>query len=200
MTRLTAAVLLAFGVIGARLSSQDRTPITPTAVVHFDVRSEDLARVPVSGVCSVPSRTAWFREDALTCRAQTASYDPCFLTPREHLVICVTDPRSDAGRVALKVTSAPTRQPAPARPVQLAWFFELADGTTCRPLPAPGREVEGQIELYECRFGTDGPADGVFGELDSTGAVWTISKVKLNKVLPITIKWSASVAVKAVWR
>ncbi len=56
------------------------------------------------------------------------------------------------------------------------------------------------IELYECRFGIDGPADAVLGDLDSTGSVWSISKVKINKMLPMTIKWTASAAVKTVWQ
>ena len=197
MIRLTAAALLAFGVTSAAPASQEPPP---TKVVRFVVAPEDLGRAPVNGACSLPSTAAWFRDDAMACRTQTASYDPCFVTPREHVVLCVTDPRSEAGRLTLKMTSAPARQQPAARPVHRAWFFELVDGTTCRPLPGPGREVEGQVELYECKWGTEGSADAAFGELDPRTAVWAISKIKINKMQPLSFKWSASMAVKTVWQ
>jgi hypothetical protein len=197
---LIGAVLLALSATGTTAESQVSVPFEPTKVVRFSAHAEQVDRVDASGVCSMPSRAAWFREDALACTTEQASYDPCFVTAREDVVVCVSDPRAASGRVALKVGSTPVRRTEAASASHRAWFFELVDGTTCRPLPSPGREVEGLLELYECKFGSDGPADAVLGDLDSSGSVWSISKVKINKMLLMTIKWSASVAVKTVWQ
>ena len=83
---------------------------------------------------------------------------------------------------------------------QRVWYFELADGTTCRPIAGPGREIEGLVELYTCKFGPDGGADAVLGDLDASEPVWTIRKVLINKKTePQTIKSFAMAAVKAVW-
>ena len=147
------------------------------------------------------SRAAWFRADAMQCTAGKTTYDPCFTTSREDTVLCVTDPRSTSGRVPLKVASAPSPPTNASGAGHRAWFFELTDGSTCKPLATPGREVEGMVERYECKFGTDGPADSVLGDLDSTTPIWTISKCQLNKKMdPPTIKWNNSVAVKTVWQ
>jgi hypothetical protein len=211
VSRVAAAVSLVVAATGTAAAwSQERTPVTKTSVVHYSVDAAESDRAAaVNGTCSGPSRAAGFRSDALACSARNDSYDPCFVTSREDVVICVTDPRSASGRVALRPTATPaasakptTGQGAapPAGASHRAWFFELVDGTTCRPLPGPGREVEGQVEIYECKFGSDGPADAVLGDLNSTDAVWTISKVKINKMLIMTLKWSASVAVKTVWQ
>jgi hypothetical protein len=197
---LIGAVLFACDVTGTIAVSQGRTPLEPTRVVRFSAQAEQVARADATGVCSMPSRAAWFREDALACTTEKASYDPCFVTAREDVVICVSDPRSASGRVALKLGAAPVRRTDPASPAHQAWFIELVDGTTCRPLLSPGREVEGLLELYGCTFGIDGPADAVLGDLDSTGSVWSISKVKINKTLLMTIKWTASAPVKTVWQ
>ena len=83
---------------------------------------------------------------------------------------------------------------------QRALFFELADGTTCRPIAGPAREIEGLVELYTCKFGADGGADAVLGDLDASQVVWTIRKVLINKKTePQTIKSFAMTPVKTVW-
>jgi hypothetical protein len=81
-----------------------------------------------------------------------------------------------------------------------AWFFVLDDDSTCTPLAGRGRELEGLTELYSCRFGSDGPADALLGDFDTSQPVWTIRKVLINKKTdPQTIKSFAMAAVKTVW-
>jgi len=199
-TARSAIVMLAMLTTGGW--SQGRPPLVPTTVTRFGVTASDLDKTPAgTATCAEPSRAAWFRADALLCTSGKTTYDPCFTTAREDVVLCATDPRSPAGRILMKLGTGAPAPSATVRAGHRAWFFELTDGSTCRPLTAAGREVEGLIELYECKFGTDGPADAVLGDLDSSAPIWTISKVQINKKMdPPTIKWNNSVAVRAVWQ
>ena len=71
----------------------------------------------------------------------------------------------------------------------------------CPPLTGTRREIEGAIEVYGCRFGASGDADAVLGDVDSSGAVWTIQQVLLNKkVEPQTVKSLMVAAVRTVWQ
>ena len=94
------------------------------------------------------------------------------------------------------LTVTPATPPAPR-----AWFFELTDGSTCRPVAGSGRIVEGERELYACKYGSAGEADAVLGDLDSSAPVWTIRKVLINKKAePQTVKSLAIASVRTVWQ
>jgi len=126
-------------------------------------------------------------------------------------MLCDMDPRVRESGLRVTLGPADSRRsttptigpPAPPGdpPAHVAWFFELTDGTTCRPLAAPGREVEGTRELYGCRYGSNGGADAVLGDLDATESIWTIRKVLINKKTePQTVKSLTMAAVQTVWQ
>jgi hypothetical protein len=86
-------------------------------------------------------------------------------------------------------------------PAHRAWFFELTDGSTCRPLLRSGRVVEGETELYGCNYVAGGEADALLGDLDSAGPVWTVHKVMINKKTePQTIKSLVVASVRTAWQ
>ena len=151
----------------------------PTSVVHFAVPAH-LPERTVNGSCE-PSRAAWFRDDAALCASGGKTYDPCFLTATSQQWLCVTDPRKPDEVIRLLGPAPSTKSETARGAAHRAWFFELADGSTCRPLPTRGREVDGLTELYSCRFGTDGEADAVLGDFDTSQPVWTVRKVLINK-------------------
>jgi len=172
----------------------------PTRIIRFDAPATVPDRAAQSADCR-PSAAAGYRADAFACTAGAKDYDPCFVTTRAGTLLCDVDPRvASSGTLVTRtppdVPSADTRGP-----VTRAWFFELPDGTTCRPVTGDRREVAGLTELYTCRFAFPGEADAVLGELDSSTPVWTIQQVQLNKkVEPPTIKSSLTAVVKTVWQ
>jgi hypothetical protein len=114
-------------------------------------------------------------------------------------VWCVRDPREAVSGELVNATSLTVTHAV--SPSHRAWFFELTDGTTCRPLAEPGRIVEDERELYTCKYGSAGPADAVLGDLDAGTAVWTIHKVLINKKAePQTIKSLEIAPVRTVWQ
>jgi len=172
-----------------------------TVVVRFELPPKaQWPHVDTPGACDA-SRAAWFRDDARRCTVGANVYDPCFVTPMAHQLLCNVDPRK-TDRGTFVTIGAPIVSPIPARGlVHRAWLFELTDGSSCRPIAGAGREFDGFAELYSCQFGSDGQADAVLGELDSSQPQWTIRKVLINKKTePQTIKSLSIAAVKAVWQ
>lgn len=174
-------------------------PIRPTRVIHFSVPAS-LPSARVTGACE-SSRAAWFRKDAARCTSGASSYDPCFHVSsgdaENFRWLCVTDPRKPETAQLLESTAVPV---STGDGSHRAWFFVLSDDSTCTPLAETGREIERLPELYSCRWGADGNADAVLGELDASQPVWTIRKVLINKkVDPQTIKSFTIVPVTTVW-
>jgi hypothetical protein len=147
------------------------------------------------------SRAAWFRDDARRCTVGANVYDPCFVTPMAPNSAGNVDPRkTDRGTYRDDRRSDRFAHPARwVRPSRVAFRIDR-----WLVLPADrwrGREFDGFAELYSCQFGSDGQADAVLGELDSSQAQWTIRKVLINKKTePQTIKSLSIAAVKAVWQ
>jgi hypothetical protein len=194
-------VVAAIAGCAAAGASSPQTVAPPTTVVRFVVPTQLPELMPYAqGRCGA-SNAAWFRDDARRCAVGADSLDPCFTTPAAGIVLCNPDPRKAGSGQLISVTMS-AASPAPVAEIRhLAWFFELADGTTCRPLAGGGREWEDLIELYTCRFGSDGQADAVLGDLDDSGPIWTIRKVLINKKSePQTIKSIVMAPVKAVWK
>lgn len=177
-----------------------RAPLQPTQVVRFSPPAT-LPERAQSGSCQSPSQVAAYRNDALRCMVETTTFDPCFATANAGQAWCTSDPRKPASGtlvsfppVASNVSGAPTAGIH-------VWFIELAEGSTCQPLVGVGREVDGLTESYTCRFGPLGDADAVLGDLDTSGAIWTIQKVMINKkVEPQTIKAVTIAAIKTAWQ
>ena len=192
---VTALVVLAVG--GSASVGSDRQ--APTNVVHYSPPATLPDHVG-SGDCQ-PSLAAGYRADAFRCTAADATYDPCFQTARHGQLLCDVDPRK-ASSGALVAAATPTRAAAATTDAgNRAWLFELTDGTICRPLLDNRREVDGLTELYTCKWVMASEADGVLGELNASGPVWTIQQVLLNKkVEPPTIKSLLTAAVKTVWQ
>jgi hypothetical protein len=112
--------------------------------------------------------------------------------------LSIGHPRQPFSGIRVSVTGQTV---ARATVVPRAWFFELADGSKCRALAAPGRVVEGEWELYTCKYGSAGEADAVLGDLDASAPLWTIRKVLINKKAePQTIKSLAIASVRTVWQ
>jgi len=169
-----------------------------TTVIHFSPPST-LTDEPLTGFCRMPSTVAWFRADAWTCGVGSTSYDPCFQVAKQMTAWCVTDPRQPSRGTLIKLTTLLSFQAA--SPEHRAWFFELTDGSTCRPLPGRGRLIEGDRELYGCQYASGAEADAVLGDLDTSAAVWTIHKVLINKKTePQTIKSLVIASVRTVWQ
>ncbi len=192
---LACALTLATSHVRATQSGDQ----TATAVIRFAPPAA-LPDRAVEGKCRTPSTAAWFRADAWGCETGSSTYDPCFRTgPAGGQVWCVSDPRQpgsgtllNAGMLAVTHASSPPHR---------SWFFELTDGSTCRPLSAAGRVVEGEHELYTCKYGSAGEADAVLGDLDSSTPIWTIHKVLINKKAePQTVKSLAIAPVRTVWQ
>lgn len=197
MTRMALACLLAASTVLAQHAGE--APAA-TRIVRFTPPTSRPERV-THGDCPAASIAAGFRADALQCTAGNTIYDPCFLTARAGHVLCDVDPRESSSGMLLATTPAPAARAGTPAPDHLAWFFELTDGSTCRPLTGTRREIDGTREIYGCRFGSSGDADAVLGDLDAGTAVWTIQKVLLNKkVEPQTIKSLMVVPVKTVWQ
>lgn len=192
---LPSALVVAFGAGLFALPVQQAS--RSTTVIHFSLPAK-LPSTVVEGSCE-SSRAAWFRNDAARCAAGSSAYDPCFRTPTDNQWLCVRDPRKPESWQVL-VSTGPAASNAGQGAAHRAWFFVLSDGSTCTPLAAPGREIERLSELYSCRYGTDGDADAVLGELDASQPVWTIRKVLINKkVDPQTIKSFTITPVTQVW-
>lgn len=195
---LVMPALCCLGATGSASSLEQSSPAA-TTVLHFAAPSA-LPDRAVDGRCRTPSTAAWFVAEAWACEAGSSTYDPCFRVGAAGTrAWCVSDPRQAGSGTLLNATTLTVIHAA--SPIHRAWFFELTDGSTCRPLAAPGRIVEGERELYACKYGSAGEADAVLGEIDSTAAVWTIHKVLINKKTePQTIKSLAIASVRAVWQ
>jgi len=174
-----------------------------TVVVYYGA-PEKLPDQTVNASCVSPSHAAWFRNSAFSCVVGGSRLDPCFETPAGALKWCVDDPRRPDAGVLVKMAGLMVVDylaPGASRPSHRAWFFELTDGSTCRPLSAPGRVVEGESELYVCKYAAGGEADAVLGDLDSSHPVWTVHKVLINKKTePQTIKSLVVASVRTVWQ
>ncbi|HUL74083.1 MAG TPA: hypothetical protein VLT86_13335 [Vicinamibacterales bacterium] len=171
----------------------------PTRVVRFTPATTFSGPVK-SGVCR-PSLVV-DRSDASRCAVGDTTYDPCFTTDHAGRARCGIDPREPASGVVVESPAGASPSGATHVAGLRAWFFELEDGTTCQPMIfGGGREVDRMTELYTCRFALPGEADGVLGELDSSGPVWTIQQVSLNKKMdPPIIKSLVVAAVRTVWQ
>lgn len=195
----TAGALVCLIAGGWAVARAQSPAVAPTRVVAFAVPST-LPELVQTGTCGA-SLMAWFRVDAMACTVEKTNLDPCFKTSRADYALCVPDPRrtETMALVAFRQGFGADVEELPQR--VNAWFFELADGTTCQPLPIRGRELDGLWELYKCKWGSSGEADAVLGDLDSSEPVWTIRKVSINKKTePQTIKSMTVATVKTVWR
>jgi hypothetical protein len=193
--RAVMALVVGLGLLAVRPGAQT---LRATSVNDYAVPG-GLPPVVVKGSCE-SSRAAWFREDAAQCTVGGSRYDPCFRTAADNQWLCVKDPRKPESSVLISA-AAFVRSDAGQGATHRVWFFVLADDSTCAPLLVLGRNVEGLTELYTCRFGSDGEADAVLGDFDTSQPVWTIRKVLINKKTdPQTIKSLAIAAVKAVWQ
>lgn len=193
-------ILIALVAATALVGGWQAVSPQPTHVVRFSPPAT-LPEHAQSGSCRSPSQVAAHRDDAFRCMVEKATFDPCFATMKGGQVWCAADPRKPAAGTLVSVTSLESSASGAAVVGTHAWFIELTDGSTCQPLAGVGREVDGLTEIYTCRFGPLGDADAVLGDLDTSGAVWTIRKVMINKkVEPQTIKAVTIAAVKAVWQ
>lgn len=196
MTR-TCAIVAAIGML-AVVPQQREAPPAPTRIVHF-TPAKDVSGSTASGACH--RSLLLDRADAFRCLVSEQTYDPCFATPVTGRARCNIDPRDGRSGLLVDFTPSPSAIVEPRGISVRAWFFELEDGSTCRPLVfGDGREVDGMFEIYTCRFAPPG-ADAVLGELDSSTSVWTIQQAQLNKRMPpLSIKQLTSAAVKTVWQ
>ncbi len=196
MTRMLT-IAAAIG-LAAVTPQQPDTPPAPTRVVHF-TPAKNFTGPTSTGVCQ--RSLLLDRDDAFRCTAAQTTYDPCFGTDRRGGARCGVDPRDAGSGILVEFTPA-VSPAAPTRGAAVrAWFFELEDGSTCRPLVfGDGREVDGMFEIYTCHFAPPG-ADAVLGEIDSSARVLTIQQAQLNKRMPpLSIKQLASAAVKTAWQ
>lgn len=193
----TPALVVAIAAIAFVPQNRD-VPPAPTRVVRFTA-PKAITGSTRPGTCHRSLVTD--RVDACRCVTIETTYDPCFATDRAGLVLCGADPRDVSSGTIVAVTSPTDSAAGPRGDGLRSWFFELEDGSTCRPLVlVAGREVDGMIELYTCRFAPPG-ADAVLGEIDARAPVWTIQQASLNKrALPLSIKQLTSAAVKAAWQ
>ncbi len=88
--------------------------------------------------------------------------------PSGNMALCDVDPRDVSTGLVVAMARVPERPGGSREPGSRAWLFELHDGTLCRPIVDPRREVSGAMEIYGCKFTFSGEADGVLGELDSS--------------------------------
>jgi hypothetical protein len=191
-------VMAAIVLVAVAFAQQSNAPPAPTRVVRF-APSAATSGPAQPGTCQ--RSLVSDRIDAYRCVAAETTYDPCFALERAGLVLCNADPR-DASTGIIVTVRTPGASASGPRGVNLrAWFFELEDGSTCRPLIAgAGREVDGMVELYTCRFAPPG-SDAVLGEIDTHAPVWTVQQVSLNKrAAPISIKQLVSAVVKTAWQ
>jgi len=126
--------------------------------------------------------------------------DPCVPTPRAGHLWCVADPRQPADGRLVRIVWELSRADPPA--LGQAWFVELEDGSTCRPIPGGGRVIDGAQEIYACVFATAGESDAVvLGEVNQGAPIWTLQKASLNKKsIPVTIKSLSIVTVTRLWQ
>ena len=194
---LWTATIIAIGLLG--FAPQDlNTPPAPTRVVRFTPQAAPKGSArPGNCLRSLVSD----RIDAYRCNAAETTYDPCFPITGRGLVVCDADPRDITSGVLVTATLPSAFAWGPRDDSRRAWFFELEDGSTCRPLiSGGGREVDGMVELYTCRFAPPG-SDAVLGEIDTRAPVWTIPQASLNKrAPPISIKQVTSAVVKIAWQ
>jgi len=201
------ALIAAVGLL-AFLSQERNTPPAPTRIVRFMPPAAIATGSTRPGMCQhslVSDRT-----DAFRCVAAETTYDPCFAVASDPLllggkrsgrVLCNADPRDASSGIV--VTRPPEASPAlgPHGDNLRAWFFELEDGSTCRPLiSGDSREVDGLLELYTCRFAPPG-SDAVLGEINTQTPIWTVQQASLNKRMPpLSIKQLTSAVVKTAWQ
>lgn len=192
---------VSLGLCATTGQAQQPEPVS-TAVIYYGA-PEKLPSQTVNAYCVSPSDAAWFRNTAFSCVVGGSRLDPCFDTSVPTSKWCAGDPRKpDTGvLVTMAALTVVDFVPQASRPSHRAWFFELTDGSTCRPLSAPGRVVDGEHELYGCKYAPGGEADAVLGDLDSSAPVWTIHKVLINKKAePQTIKALVVASVRTVWQ
>lgn len=193
----TLAVIAAVGLLGFIPQSREAPP-APTRVVRFTPPATTTGSArPGSCQHSLVSD----RTDAYRCVAVETTYDPCFATDRAGAILCNADPRDASSGVLVTAPLAASSGLGPHGVNLSAWFFELEDGSTCRPLiTGGGREVDGMVELYTCRFAPPG-SDAVLGEIDTQTPIWTIQQASLNKRMPpLSIKQLVSAVVKTAWQ
>jgi len=192
----TPAVIAAISLAALAAQNQDAPP-APTRVIRFTPPAV-AGRSAQAGSCQRSFVSD--RGDAYRCAAAETTYDPCFAIDRSDRVLCDADPRDAASGIVISASLPVSPAVGPRGDSLRAWFFELEDGSTCRPLVfGGGREVERMVELYTCRFAPPG-ADAVLGEIDAHAPVWTVQQASLNKRSPpLSIKQLVSAAVKTAW-
>ena len=193
----TPAVFAAIGLLACLAQNRD-TPPAPTRVVRFTPPKADSGSAR-PGTCQ--RSLVSDRIDAYRCVVAETTYDPCFATDGAGVMLCGADPRDSSSGTIVTASPPPDSARGPRGEGLRAWFFELEDGSTCRPLIfGGGREVDGMIELYTCRFAPPG-SDAVLGEIDTRAPVWTIPQAALNKRMPpLSIKQVVSAVVKTAWQ
>jgi hypothetical protein len=193
----TPTAIVAIGLL-ALLTQDRRAPPAPTRIVHF-TPPHVASGSSWPGTCrrSVVSD----RVDAYRCVTADTTDDPCFATDRTGLVLCGADPRDSSSGTIVSMSAPAESRVGPRGESLRAWFFELEDGSTCRPLIfGDGREVDRMVELYTCRFAPPG-GDAVLGDIDTRAPVWTIQQASLNKRMPpLSIKQLVSAVVKTAWQ
>jgi hypothetical protein len=194
-------LLVAIALVVGMLRATGVQDPPPTRAIHY-APPQSLPTRAQAGECSASISAASYRSDAIRCVVADARYDPCFVTSRDGYVLCDVDPGTPSSGKLFTRAAAPSAERTASGAYPLAWFVELSDGSICRPLPGPGRDIDGASEIYGCAFTAVGENDAaLLGDLDNTGLVWTAQKALLNKKsTPMTVKSLTVVTVKTAWQ
>ncbi len=121
-----------------------------------------------SGECTEASHVS-SRADAWRCVSGTIALDPCFLSPTDEEVLCVTAPWARQGHLLSAVIDPESHGSSPAPD---AWALRVRR-RRCTYIPGPAKR---RGPTYRCGGGKRGPF--LFGQPNRSKPNWTIRIAK----------------------
>ena len=213
-------LVLLFGVgqFFARAPIQNVNPQTPgapivpqaTQVVHYAPPVPASSTPVVQGSCWTSSIAAPFRADAWRCAVGNGIQDPCFqIAGSTSTLLCGIEPENPASSSTFILSLVKPLPASSANPVSppgadWAWLVKLQDGTLCSPfegtLPSA---ADGEVAIYGCAPRYKGDDRMIFGNFDTSSALWTAEVGTLSAATstsPPPMAASSVIPVAAIWQ
>jgi hypothetical protein len=213
-------LVLLFGV--GQFFSRSSLPNVPPSAANAPAASQATQVIPyappvpasstpvVRGSCWTSSIAAPFRADAWRCAVGNGIQDPCFqIAGSTSTLLCGIDPNDPASSktFVLSLTKPlPPSSGSSATPPgsDWAWLVELQDGTLCTPFTGTlPFAADGEMALYGCAPRYKGDDRMIFGNFDTSSAVWMAEVGTLSastSTFPPPMASSSSVPVETIWQ
>jgi hypothetical protein len=212
-------LVLLFGV--GQFFSHPSAPNVPSPATNLPVETRatrivaytpptPASSIPVvQGSCWTGSIAAPFRADAWRCAVGNGIQDPCFqIGGSTSTLLCGIDPENPTSSKTFVLTLT---KPLPENTNSIsppgsdwAWLVELQDGTLCSPFTGTyPSAADGEIALYGCAPRYKGDDRLIFGNFDTSSALWTAEVGTLSSAtstFPPPMVASSVIPVATIWQ